>query len=309
MNLSIITINRNNATGLARTLASTFGAQPGFDDWEQIIVDGASTDNSFDVLDKWKDNPHLGWHVSEPDTGIYNAMNKGAAHAKGDYLLFLNAGDELLPDSLSRVFSIPFDEDIVYGNIVISRVFDGKTMADSIWTTPVPEDVTPAYFFLTALPHQACLVSRSLHEKMGGYDETLRVFSDCKFFLDCVVSESARLRHLPFAFARFSEGGVSTKAQYEEPYLTEREEMLTPYVGRYAARRIVHPPERRWLNAHAAQRATRDQAFARCLGGAVKLFDALWGFRLFRAPAKLMLKGHGFIVRIVSHRKTTKQHG
>ncbi len=78
-------------------LESTFDNQSGFDDWEQIVVDGASTDGSFTVLDTWKNNQHLGWHVSEPEMGIYNAINKGAAHALRDYLLFLNMGDELLP--------------------------------------------------------------------------------------------------------------------------------------------------------------------------------------------------------------------
>ena len=289
--LSIITINRNNAAGLARTLASTFRAQPGFDDWEQIVVDGASTDGSFGALAPYKDDPHLGWHISEPDSGIYNAMNKGAAHATGTYLIFLNAGDTLLENSLSRVFASAFDEEIVYGDILLSKSIDGRTAkAASIWKTPDPADVTPAYFLLTSLPHQACLISRSLHESMGGYDESLRVFADGKFFLSCIVSGQARLRHLSFAFSQFSEGGISTKAQCEEPYLAEREEMLTQFFGRYVAHRIVYPPERRWLRAHTAQLANKDPAFARYLGKTARFLDRMWSVRLFRGPARFLLK-------------------
>ena len=83
--LSIITINKNDAKGLEKTLESIWKKQS-FKDFEHIIIDGASTDNSINIIKKYAS--HLSYWVSEPDKGIYNAMNKGIIKAKGNYLLF-----------------------------------------------------------------------------------------------------------------------------------------------------------------------------------------------------------------------------
>ena len=236
MKLSIVTNNRNNASGLVRTLESTLGAQPGFGDWEQIVVDGASTDGSFSALDRWKDDPRLGWHVSEPDAGLYNAMNKGAAHARGDYLLFLNSGDELLPGALERVFAETRDADIVYGDLV---VVDETGNAET-WNYPAADEIFPAHFLFWSLPHPASFISRQLLEAAGGYDESLRIVSDAKFFLQAVAN-GARLAKVPFPVSRFHLGGASTDPAMLETHLAEREAMLIPFFGRWTAHRSVHP--------------------------------------------------------------------
>ena len=93
--LSIITINRNDAQGLEKTLESIWKKQS-FKDFEHIIIDGASTDNSINIIKKYAS--HLSYWVSEPDKGIYNAMNKGIIKAKGNYLLFLNAKVSIFED-------------------------------------------------------------------------------------------------------------------------------------------------------------------------------------------------------------------
>ena len=90
--LSIITINRNDAKGLEHTLKSVWKMQT-FKDFEHIIIDGASCDGSVDVIKKYATK--LAYWISEPDKGVYNAMNKGIVKAQGEYLLFLNSGDWL----------------------------------------------------------------------------------------------------------------------------------------------------------------------------------------------------------------------
>ena len=105
--LSIITINRNDAQGLEKTLESIWKKQS-FKDFVHIIIDGASTDNSINIIKKYAS--HLSYWVSEPDKGIYNAMNKGIIKAKGNYLLFLNSGDWLENDILARVFKENFTD-------------------------------------------------------------------------------------------------------------------------------------------------------------------------------------------------------
>ena len=94
MKLSIITINYNNLAGLQKTMESVFSQT--CKDFEYIVIDGASTDGSAEYIRAHADQ--LTYWVSEKDTGIYNAMNKGVRAAKGEYLLMLNSGDFLVDD-------------------------------------------------------------------------------------------------------------------------------------------------------------------------------------------------------------------
>ena len=87
MKLSIITVNRNNKDGLEKTIRSVIRQTS--HDYEYIIIDGASTDGSPEIIRNYEEN--ITYWISEPDTGIYNAMNKGIRKAQGDYCLFLNS--------------------------------------------------------------------------------------------------------------------------------------------------------------------------------------------------------------------------
>ena len=89
--ISIITINYNNKSGLSRTIESVINQT--YSNIQYIIIDGASTDGSKKIIKKYEH--HISYWISEPDSGIYNAMNKGVDKAVGDYLLFLNSGDYL----------------------------------------------------------------------------------------------------------------------------------------------------------------------------------------------------------------------
>lgn len=279
MKLSIITINRNNAAGLVRTLESTLDRQTSFDDWEQIVVDGASTDGSFAVLDKWKGNPHIGWHISEPDTGIYNAMNKGATHALGDYLLFLNSGDELLPGILTQVFKKNLESDIVYGDeIVIAS-------PEVCWTWKVQvNDITPAFFLLSGFPHQSCFISRSLFSRMEGYDETLRIIGDTEFFLRCREDSNVSFMQLPFAIAKFYMNGVSSDPSHQAERLDERRRVMAVHFGLFASNRVASllSEGRPWISSRVAMLAANDKSLARFLCISSSISSKLWKNRFLR---------------------------
>ncbi len=94
--LSIITVNRNNDTGLKKTIDSVISQT--YNDFEFIIIDGASTDSSAELIRKY--SSYLSYWISEPDNGTYHAMNKGIRVSAGDYCLFLNSGDYLLDDKV-----------------------------------------------------------------------------------------------------------------------------------------------------------------------------------------------------------------
>ena len=112
--LSIITINRNNSAGLHKTIESVVSQT--FTDYEYIIIDGASTDGSVDIIKQYA-NKITSW-VSEPDKGIYNAMNKGILKATGEYLLFLNSGDSLHTyNVLNEIFRKEINSKIILGDV------------------------------------------------------------------------------------------------------------------------------------------------------------------------------------------------
>ncbi len=279
MKLSIITINRNNAPGLRATLESTFGSQNGFADWEQIVVDGASTDGSFAEVDRYRNNPHLGWCVSEPDAGIYHAMNKGANHARGDYLLFLNSGDTLLKDVLEKVFAEPPDADIFYGDLAILKK-DGEIVK----RYPAPGEIHDWHFLHDSLPHPASFILRSLFEKLGGYDEAFRIVSDAKFFMEAVLG-GAKLSQLPFAVSRFRTDGVSFDKSRMSEHLAERRRMLAPVFGEKLAERVTRPKPKKlpsFIRPVILAEASCDKDFACALFRANDVVRAAWRTRIGR---------------------------
>lgn len=174
MKLSIITINLNNADDLARTIESVDSQE--FKDFEFIIIDGGSSDRSVDIIKQNQDK--LAYWVSEPDKGIFNAMNKGIKKATGDYLIMLNAGDVLYDaTTLKGIFDANPTEDILYGDAVLES--KGKIFGEKIFNKPITFD----FFRKTSLSHQAAFIKRELHDRIGLYDESLRFSSDWKFFL------------------------------------------------------------------------------------------------------------------------------
>lgn len=113
MLFSIITVNLNNYCGLLKTIKSV--VEQTFRDYEWIIIDGGSTDGSKQLIEQY--SQFISYWVSEPDTGIYNAMNKGIRVSSGDYLLFLNSGDWLAsPTVLEDVYKTAPTVDFVYGD-------------------------------------------------------------------------------------------------------------------------------------------------------------------------------------------------
>ena len=183
MNLSIITINRNNAAGLRRTIESVVSQT--YTEFEYIIIDGASTDESVDVIKEYADK--ITFWVSEPDNGIYNAMNKGILKANGEYLLFLNSGDWLYSNqTLEKVFELNHHEDILYGDI-ISFVSENEQIPDIY-----PDQITGLRLFETTICHQSIFHKRSLF-KNDKYNESYRVVSDWEFLVRKVIFENCTI--------------------------------------------------------------------------------------------------------------------
>lgn len=191
MRLSIITINKNNVHDLSKTLESV--ASQTCKDFEHVIIDGESTDNSVDVIKNYESSlstlktPHSIKWISEPDKGIYNAMNKGIRMASGGYVQFLNSGDCLADATVVERMLGSLEENnfpsILYGNML--KVFkDGKILNDKCFAG---QDISFLGFYTGTLNHSSALIKRSLFEKYGFYDESLRIVSDWKWYLQAIA--------------------------------------------------------------------------------------------------------------------------
>ena len=168
MKFSIITINYNNADGLDHTIESVISQSCA--DYEFIIIDGGSTDNSIDVIRKSEDK--IDYWVSEKDAGIYNAMNKGASCAHGDYCIFMNSGDCFYNRAvLETINNCNSDADIIVGKVSIDN------NDNIISPPPLSGRLTFYHLYSGAIPHQGAFIRTSLLHKHP-YDENLRIASD-----------------------------------------------------------------------------------------------------------------------------------
>ncbi len=240
MKLSIITINYNNAEGLRKTMESVLNQTS--KEFEYIIIDGQSTDGSLDVVNKYESlkDRKFKW-ISEPDSGIYNAMNKGIRTAKGDYIHFLNSGDWLVDE---RVVENMLDltpnpshkergkdgVDILVGDVISIRK-DGKKRYDKN-----SKSVSLYTFYRGTIQHTSAYIRRSLFDTYGLYDESLKIVSDWKWYLNVVVIHGATVRFADLYVTCFDRTGISsTQLDLDQ---TERRKVLeelipTPILSDY----------------------------------------------------------------------------
>lgn len=217
MLLSIITINFNNKFGLERTIKSVQGQT--FTDFEHIIIDGGSTDGSKELIQV--NNSGLSYWVSEPDKGIYNAMNKGIKMARGDYLFFLNSGDHLNgKNALENAAQYLGEKDVVYFNIKVEE--DGNNYIKNC-----PSELSFTYLHNDLPPHQSTFLRKSLFEKRGYYDEKLKIVADWKFLIIALIKYNVSYKHVNEVFSTFYQGGLSSQEGSFEAMEEERELVLS----------------------------------------------------------------------------------
>ena len=208
MTLSIISINRNNAAGLRRTMQSVLSQTDSF--FEYIVVDGASSDGSVDIIKEFSDRfeGRMKW-ISEPDKGIYNAMNKGIKNASGDYVQFLNSGDCLASESVTgRMLSALKDKrfpSILYGNM-LKDMPDGIIVRDKCFAG---HDISFLMFYNGTLNHSPTYIRKDLFDKYGLYDEDLRIVSDWKWYLQAIILGSEKPEYTDIDVTLFDMHGIS----------------------------------------------------------------------------------------------------
>ena len=213
---SIITITYNAEQWLERTILSVLSQS--YTNVEYIVIDGASTDRTVELIKQYEAG--ISYWVSEPDQGLYDAMNKGLRKATGDYVWFLNAGDTLytadtlqsVVASLKKSVSLP---DVLYGE---TQIVDAQGRSLGMRRLKAPRKLTWKRFRMGMLVcHQSFVVKRSLAPE---YDTTYRWVADYEWCIRC-LKQAKRIKHTHLILSNYLEEGLSTanrKASLKERY-------------------------------------------------------------------------------------------
>ncbi len=225
--LSIISINYNNKEGLEQTINSVINQS--YKDFEYIIIDGNSSDGSKEVLEKYKDN--IDFALSEKDTGVYNAMNKGILNSKADYVVFLNSGDTFIDDnSLAFLIeNIDSNAEIIYSEL--NYIFPSGEQK----IVSYPGVVDFQYFLSDTIPHPGTLISRKLFLDYGLYDETMRICSDWAFFMKVICKFDIKYKFLRKPIVNYTFDGMSSDPKNRSIILKEKKDYIAAEFSKFTS--------------------------------------------------------------------------
>jgi glycosyltransferase involved in cell wall biosynthesis len=219
--VSIITVCLNEA-GSIRATCDSICAQS-FRDFEWIVVDGASTDGTLEILNEYSGAiRHL---VSEPDAGIYNAMNKGAGKATGDYLIFMNGGDCFASSEALQLASQAQGAQMLYGDVYL------EDQSGDVET--YPDVVESGYMLRKMIPHQATFYQRATFEAVGGYDESFKIAADYDLYVRLFELEGITHQHIRHPIAIFDLEGISNSKDFRSLRKHENHRIRKKYFKNY----------------------------------------------------------------------------
>lgn len=204
--ISVITVCYNSATTLSRALQSV--ADQDWSKIEHIVIDGASTDGSRAIIERFR--PQLAQVISEPDKGIYDAMNKGLDRASGDIVCFLNADDQYAANTvLSRVATLMYEHqlDALMGDVGFFHQANPQRMVRRYRSNRF----TPGRLAWGWMPaHPALFLSRAMVRRVGRFKTDYRIAGDYEFIVRAFHGQEVRYRHLPEVLVNMQTGGAST---------------------------------------------------------------------------------------------------
>lgn len=233
--LSIITVNLNNAEGLYKTIESVVNQT--FTDYEYIIIDGGSTDGSINVIKKYIDK--ITYWISEPDSGIYYAMNKGIQVANGEYIYFLNSGDYLLHYKVFELLSVHICK--------VDFLFVGVLKLDEIsgfYFVEIPENIDKISLFKKMISHQSIFVKKQVFTQIGVFSTDFMVKADYEWLIRSIVKNIFTVAYFKTVIAFYPLGGISDKL-FEEYSTKEIKKIRNMYYSPKAElflRRFIFRP-------------------------------------------------------------------
>lgn len=224
-NLSVITINYNDARGLESTIQSVIAQT--VTDFEFVVVDGASTDGSMDVIKRYSDKINS-W-VSEKDQGIYDAQNKGISKAIGKYFIFLNSGDAFFDNQVVEKFYdfLKIEKgQVIYGN-------SNFIHADGSGTKVCPPSKLDLNFWYgNTLNHQAVFFKRDLFISYGRFSTEYRFASDFDFLFKVFLKLPQEFNYLNTTVCNYDNTGLTSKDENHRLIMEEKKKIMLNYVSR-----------------------------------------------------------------------------
>lgn len=205
--ISVVTASFNSAATIADTLQSV-QSQVGVD-VEHLVIDGGSRDGTQEIVGRFR---HVAALVSEPDQGIYDALNKGIARASGDVIGFLHTDDVYAGPWVLQAVAEAFEQpgvEAVYGDLVYVR----KAHLGQVVRTWRAGEFTPARLRRGWMPpHPTLYVRREIYRRLGGFDTTLRIAADYESVLRIFTGLEGRAAYLPRVLVRMRMGGASNRS-------------------------------------------------------------------------------------------------
>jgi len=217
--LSVITIVYNNVKDIERTILSVLNQS--YPHIEYIIVDGLSSDGTFDIIKRYE--KRTAKLISEKDEGIYDAMNKGLALATGDYVIFMNSGDEFYDkETVAAVFSTEPDADIYYGE---TEMIDSEGNSLGQRRHQAPEQFTwRGFSHGMSVSHQAIYIKRALAEP---YDRRYELSADIDWIIRA-AKKARKIVNVHRYVAKYLVGGMS-KTKHRQSLLERFDIMKSNY--------------------------------------------------------------------------------
>ncbi len=225
--VSIVTIVYNDIGSIERTILSVL--EQTYQHIEYIIIDGGSKDGTVDIIKKY--DQYIYYWVSEPDNGIYDAMNKGIDKAAGDWIIFINSGDQICENSLSEIFSINHTSDVIYGDCInhfewVNIIYAPKEL--EYITTDMPFN------------HPATITKTAIAKKTK-FDCKYKIAADYDFFYK-LYNQGYKFEYFPISVSTFdmTDNGVSKTnielLKKEVEKISGKSQITLPPASRYKLR-------------------------------------------------------------------------
>jgi glycosyltransferase involved in cell wall biosynthesis len=222
---SIITVTYNARQWIENTIQSIIGQT--YDNIEFIIIDGKSNDGTIDIIQRYEAN--IDYWISEPDNGLYDAMNKGIKKAKGDYIWFINAGDKIYDENTAQNIVDKIEDkdtlpDIIYGE---TTIIDKNGQFVGMRRLKAPEELTWKSFKMGMLvSHQSFIAKREI---VPLYDLEYRFSADVDWCIKC-LKKSKNIFNSHLVLSQYLEEGLTTANH--KASLRERYEIMSHYYGK-----------------------------------------------------------------------------
>jgi len=210
MKISIITVCYNSVSTIEQAFNSVFSQD--YHDVELIVVDGASTDGTLNIIEKYKDQ--IGSYISEPDEGIYDAMNKGIGLATGDIIGILNSDDFFSSNSILSQVAAALEDisiDAVYGDVAIVSPKNTKKVVRYFSS----EAFRPEGFAYGYMPAHPTFYTRKKHYKrQGGFKTNYHIAADYELLIRFLVTDKLKTKYLKLNMVTMRLGGRTSSSLY-----------------------------------------------------------------------------------------------